>query len=252
MTILVKRSFECEELYDRRFKRCRVMEDLENSINALQQCPSSAAAEEVLAAAAAAALPSSSGECRRRSSDCMDDSPATREPTEKRMRVGSGPSMLERPNVTELGGSNSEASREASIHGWAETVVKSLQGSPSVDEAIRRSSLVLTDMAEEARKAILSEVELTADEPPKHAEDAQELTRVKDMNRILMRGVRGLAERCKRLEGQGDEVVMLRQALEQSQDAQKRLQHSHEVLQGHLRLHLDCSNSDLPWGSAVH
>jgi len=252
MTILVKRSFECEELYDRRFKRCRVMEDLENSINALQQCPSSAAAEEVLAAAAAAALPSSSGE-RRRSSDCMDDSPAAREPTEKRMRVGNGPSMLERSNVAELGSSNSEASREASIHGWAETVVKSLQGSPSVDEAIRRSSLVLTDMAEEVRKATLSEVELAADEPSMHAEDAQELTRVKDMNRILMRGVRGLAERCKRLEGQGDEVVMLRQALGQAQDAQRRLQHSHEVLQGHLRLHLgECNGSALPWGSAVH
>jgi len=244
MSILVKRAFECEELYDQRFKRCRVMEDLENSIDALQQCPSSAAAEEVLAAATAASSTSSFAvreSAVRRSSDCMDDSPSPGQPIEKRMRIDSGPLTTDRPSATP-GNSSS----------WAETLVKALQGCPSVDAAVQRSSIVLTDMAAEVRQATLNEVEPTPPEPSLQSEDVQELTRVRDMNRILMRGVRGLAERCKRLEGQGDEVVMLRQALEQSQDAQKRLQHSHEVLQGHLRLHLDCNNSDLPWGSAVH
>lgn len=251
MSILIKHPIECDEIYDRRFKRCRIMEDLENSIDALQQCPSSAAAEEVLAAATAASSTSSSGD-RRRSSDCMDESP--REPIEKRIRIDSGPSMLQRPEVTELGSSNAEGSSEASIHGWAETVVKTLQGCPSVDAAIQRSSRVLTDMVAEVRQATISEVELTSNEPPPplQSEDVQELTRVKDMNRILMRGVRQLAERCKRLEGQGDEIATLRQALAQSQDAQRRLQHSNDVLQGHLRLSLDGRGSSLPWGSAVH
>lgn len=240
MSILVKRSgFECEELYDRRFKRCRVMEHLEDSINALQQCPSSAAAEEVLAAATAASSASSSGD-RRRSCDTMDDSPSPGHPVEKRMRIDSGPLMTDTPSAT-----------PGSSFSWAETVVKSLQGCPSVDEAVQRSSRVLTDMMAEVRQATLSEVELTVEEPPPHSEDVQELTRVKDMNRILMRGVRQLAERCKRLEGQSEEAATLRQALEQSQDAQRRLQHSHQVLQGHLRLHMD-SPSALPWGSAVH
>lgn len=236
MSILIKRPFD-EDLYDRRFKRCRVMEDLDNSINALQQCPSSAAAEEVLAAAAAASNATSSGE-RRRSSDCMDDAVSPSQRMEKRMRIDSSP-LTEPPNA-QLGSSDS----------WAETLVKTLQGCPSVEEAIQRASRVIGDMAAEVRQVTLSEVEPTSEAPP---EDVQELSRVKDMNRILMRGVRQLAERCKRLEGQSEESTMLRQALEQSQDAHRRLQHSHDVLQHHLRLAIgECSGSALPWGSAVH
>lgn len=252
MSILAKRPLECEDLYDLRFKRCRIIEDLENSIDALQHCPSSAAAEEVLAdlaAATAASSTSSSGE-RRRSNECLDDSPLPREPMEKRMRIDSGP---ERPRVIELG-SNAEASSEAGIHGWAETLVKALQGCPSVDDAIQRSSRLLTDMTAEVRQTTLNEVELTSDHPPPQSEDVQELTRVKDMNRILMRGVRSLAERCKRLEGPTlEEVTTLRQALDHSQDEQRRLQRSNELLQSHLRLHLgECNTSTLPWGNVGH
>eukprot|EP00439_Symbiodinium_sp_Y106_P029296 s932_g3.t1 len=51
--------------------------------------------------------------------------------------------------------------------------------------------------------------------------------------------VHHLAGRCRKLEGSSSEVQSLRQALEQSQETQRKLQHSNQVLQEHLKVHLN-------------
>eukprot|EP00434_Breviolum_minutum_P016308 symbB.v1.2.014370.t1/scaffold956.1/size149065/3 len=64
-------------------------------------------------------------------------------------------------------------------------------------------------------------------------------SRLQHTNKVLLRAVHHLAERSRRLESSSCEVHSLRQALEQSQEAQRRLQHSNQVLQEHLKVHLN-------------
>lgn len=209
------------------------MEELEDSINVMQSYPSTAAVQQVLVAATAA-----SQSTRRSRNSELDTSPCEHE--NKRMRVESETSDDEDSVV---------GAKDNLVRCWAENVVKTLHGCPSVEEAVQRCSRVLTDIQAEVRQATLSEVELASNKPP---QDSEELLSAQNTNRILMRAVKHLAERCKRHEGHNEEIAMLRQSLEQSQDEVKRLQHSTEVLKGHLRLSLDCGRDIVPWGSAVH
>jgi len=140
--------------------------------------------------------------------------------------------------------------------------VKSLHGCPSVEEAKARCARVLEEVEAEVRQATLNEVEQnhpqeggssgSADEEPPQDGAADPTQAMQHTNRTLMRAVHHLAERCRRLEAGNEEMAMLRQALEQSQESQRRLQHSNEMLQGHLRLQLgaECGDRPLPWGNA--
>lgn len=248
--IVGKRPWIYEEFHDH-VKRYRLEDPA-----CLAGCPSWASAEvaavlggaeetkEVVASALACSLDAR----RSRGSHCMEDSP--QEPPEKRLRLGGAASSSDGP-----------AAGSATIRGWAEAIVKALHGCPSVEEASKRCARVLEEVEAEVRQATLNEVERAphdrgcsdpADERPPQ-EGAGSLKDVQKKNRILWGAVHHLAERCKRSEAGNEELVMLRQALEQSQDSQRRLQHSHEVLQAHLRLHLDqCSDRPLPWGNALH
>lgn len=248
MIIGVKRPAIYDAEFQEQVKRYR----LEESFREAAEDPSSpswASAEEVIAAALASAASSAcsmDSQCRRtRVRDIMEDSPQG--PVEKRLRVRS----MDSP---ERGAGSSTASKEAAIRGWAEALIKTLHGCPSVEEAKRRCVGVLEEVDAEVRQATLTEVE---QERPQEEQPPQEgpgsLQAVQHTNKVLMRAVHHLADRCKRLEASSEETVMLRQALEQSQDAQKRLQHSNEVLQGHLRLAMSECSPALPWGSnALH
>jgi hypothetical protein len=214
------------------------MEALEESVNVMQSCPTQAAVQQVLVAADAAS------QGTRRSRD-LDTESSSQEHMEKRLRVD---------DMSDGEDSSSDDRRsggkENFVVGWATNIVKSLHGCPSVEEAVLRCSRHLTDIEAEVRQTTLSEVEVTSNKPPQESEEVQAAQKT---SRILMRAVKHLAERCKRNEGNNDEIAMLRQSLEQSQDENRRLQHSNEVLKGHLRLYLDnCSSGFVPWGSAVH
>lgn len=250
MIIGVKRPPVYEEFHEH-VKRFRLEEASEDYGPG---SPSWSAAEEVIAAALASTL---DGHGRRiRGSHCMDDSP--QEPLEKRLRVGCGPSSVDSSASTSCGSASAgSTSRDATIQGWAEAIVRTLHGCPSVEEASKRCARVLEEVEAEVRQATLNEVERmggsdTSDEPPPQ-EGPGSVQELKHTTRVLMRAVHHLAERCRRLEAGNEEMVMLRQALEQSQAEQRRLQHSNEVLQGHLRLSLDtCHDRPLPWGNPSH
>jgi len=110
MSVAVKRAPLFDALSDRA-KRCRLVEALEDSVNVLESCPTSAAAQVVIEAATA----SLSGR-RTRESDSMDDS----EPFEKRARSG---------EAVFTNTSSASSPPDASRH-RAETVVKALHGCP--------------------------------------------------------------------------------------------------------------------------
>lgn len=136
---------------------------------------------------------------------------------------------------------------EATVRRWAETIVQKLHGCPSVEEAAQRCGQALVEFGTEVRQAALREVETTPEaEPPadvrvdvdeRGAEGSPQ--NLQHTNKVLMRAVHHLAERCRRLEATAAEIPALQQALEQSQDTQRRLQHSNEVLQEHLKVHLN-------------
>jgi len=253
MIIGVKRPPVIEELHDPHLsKRYR----LDTSLDLHPW----ASADDVLAAVASA-----SGATRARSS--LDDVPSP-PPPEKRLRLNS-PSLERSPageDCTALegggGGRHDDNSAETSIREWAEVVVKALHGCPSVDEAAQRCREVLARFGAEVREQVaLREAEASREAAAARAAQAQpssEDERTTEGSqgataRVLMRAVHHLADRCRRLEAGNSETEMLRQALEQSQEAQKRLQHSNEVLQAHLRLHFgDCTDGLVPWGHALH
>lgn len=243
MSVCLKRP-SIYDVFPDHVKRCRLAAALDESIDLLQSHPSSEAAQEVLNAATAA----SCHQHLREDGDVMDDSP--REPLEKRARLGGCPEPFGCMPSSGLGDDQEGDTREADVRGWAESVVKALHGCPSVEVAVQRCSTVLADMTSEVRRATLSEVEPTPKEQTQHSDELQS---AQHTSRILMRAIRHLADRCKRLEGQGDEIGLLRQALEQSQEEQRRLQRANNLLKSHLELHLgNGSNGSLPWGSAVH
>lgn len=183
------------------------------------------------------------------------------EPPDKRLRLGPGPVPLagsgasapcsgERDRDGERDERNAERdgerdgereAREASIRGWTEAIIRALHGCPSVEEAAQRCARALLEFEAEVRQAALREEERREDERPDSPQGLQHT------NRVLMRAVHHLAERCRRLEAGAAEVAQVQQALEQSQEAQRRLAHSNEVLQGHLKLHLDsCRGHPFP------
>jgi len=182
----------------------------------------------------------SSGERRRQFLE--DDASGSGWRAEKRLRVGSheyfaptesSSSGAHSPDPASQGRDAREA-REAAAHTWAEDIVKALQGCPSVEEATQRCARSLVDFEAEVRQAAAG----SAEEP----EGAESVQSLKHTNKVLMRAVHHLAERCRRIEASAAESDELRQALEQSQETQRRLQHSNEVLQGHLKVALDCSH----------
>jgi hypothetical protein len=166
---------------------------------------------------------------------------------DKRLRNSGFESMSQSPGgLAAEDGANAAASTGASTQSWAEAIVKSLHGCPSVDEAVQRCALALANVEADVRRATAKEFETP------EVQQSDVLQAAQNKGRVLMRAVKHLAERCKRLEGacEHDEVAHLRQALVKSQEEQRRLRHSNELLMSHLRLHLgDCRNGVLPWDS---
>jgi len=256
MIIGVKRPPVYDAEFHEHVKRFRLEE--ETSEDAAPGSPGTASIEEFIAAALRSSLDSGNRRCR---TGCgIDDTP--QEPAEKRPRYGLGHTSVDSTGAdnADLGSTPSEAK----IRSWAEAIVRALHGCPSVEEASKRCSRVLEEVEAEVRQATLNEVDRTpvggssgssdcADDqsPTDGADGAGSPQELKSTNRILMRAVHHLAERCRRLEAGNEEVVALQKALEQSQAEQRRLQHSNEMLQGHLRIALaECDGRPLPWGNA--
>merc|ERR1712014_73882 len=116
---------------------------------------------------------------------------------------------------------------------------KSLHGCPSVEQAAQRCAAVLSEFETEVRQMVLREAEQARATNSEEASSNQ--SRLQHTNKVLLRAVHHLAERCRRMEdgSREEELQSLRQALEQAQDAQRRLQHSNEVLQEHIKIHLN-------------
>eukprot|EP00928_Gymnodinium_smaydae_P049315 TRINITY_DN33096_c0_g1_i1.p1 TRINITY_DN33096_c0_g1~~TRINITY_DN33096_c0_g1_i1.p1 ORF type:complete len:278 (+),score=77.89 TRINITY_DN33096_c0_g1_i1:114-947(+) len=138
---------------------------------------------------------------------------------------------------------------------WAATLVRALQGCPSVEEAERRCADVLAGFRDEAFQQAQAEHRQAsgADEAASAAaassdgsptglrSDAEaQAERLVRVNRVLSHGVRQLAARCRRLDAELQEVPRLEAALEEAREAQRRLAHANEVLKGHLVLGLKC------------
>mmetsp|Transcript_62283 Transcript_62283/g.148680 ORF Transcript_62283/g.148680 Transcript_62283/m.148680 type:complete len:244 (-) Transcript_62283:87-818(-) len=199
------------------------------------------AVAEAVVAAAAEATPS--GSEKRRGND-IDECPVF---ADKRLRLSSEGQWV--------GGSSREAAsqveKEASVRGWADTMVRTLQGCPSVDEATHRCSRVLLDFEAEVRQEALQEArqlqeeQQSAEPPADELHSPEALQALQHKNSVLLRAVHHLAQRCKNIEVGSEEVTSLRAELENSQEQVRRLTHSNQVLQGHLRVHLDQSSSDL-------
>jgi len=130
---------------------------------------------------------------------------------------------------------------EASLRGWAEEIVRTLDGCPSAEEAIQRCASTLSEYSREVRQAAVREGEVEASSPevaPRRACEGSTQS-LQHTNKILMRAIHHLAQRCKQMEAAASEVPSMQQALEQAHEVQRRLQHSNEVLQEHLKVHLN-------------
>ncbi|CAK9079565.1 unnamed protein product [Durusdinium trenchii] len=222
MLVSCKRPVTTEELLEPLFKRSRLHDVSmvgpdEPSPVAVQEASS---CDTDFVEAAAEAVEEAE---LRRPVDSQD------QPALKRLR-----GMIEGSNAS---ASSSEA-KEASVNHWAEALVKSLHCCPSVEQAVQRCGVALTEFGSQVRLAALREAEQTREEMRPNTIEAT-CSRLQSTNKVLLRAVHHLAERCRRLEGSSGEVQSLRQALEQSQEAQRRLQHSNQVLQEHLKVHLN-------------
>lgn len=178
---------------------------------------------------------------RRRQPDLLQ------EPTLKRLRLGLPEAAGDGAAGAGAGGNSQE---EAQLRGWAQAIVGALHGCPSVEEAAQRCSRALLEFGQEVRQAALREAESAREEAEEEAAPEMQPStedrlpegagqNLQHTNKVLMRAVHHLAERCRRLEASAAEVPALQQALEQSQEAQRRLAHSNEVLQEHLKVHLN-------------
>mmetsp|Transcript_91688 Transcript_91688/g.163192 ORF Transcript_91688/g.163192 Transcript_91688/m.163192 type:complete len:238 (-) Transcript_91688:82-795(-) len=234
MLVSCKRALTTEELLAPFVKRSR-LSDLPLSSDETIGFPSASDASDTASAcdtevAAAAAEAVAEAERRRLSEDDLQDQPAL-----KRLRgmfEGTSPSA-----ASDSHGPESSANREASIRHWAEGLVKSLHGCPSVEQAAQRCAAVLADFEAEVRQTALREADQAREEM--RSDEAGSSQSLHHTNKVLLRAVHHLAERCRRFEGGSSEVQSLRQALEQSQDANRRLQHSNEVLQEHIKVYLN-------------
>eukprot|EP00927_Polykrikos_kofoidii_P003590 TRINITY_DN11441_c0_g1_i1.p2 TRINITY_DN11441_c0_g1~~TRINITY_DN11441_c0_g1_i1.p2 ORF type:complete len:294 (+),score=67.13 TRINITY_DN11441_c0_g1_i1:104-985(+) len=221
---------------------------------------------------------------RRIHQDMDDDSEADEEmqlPADKRLRqmlaaaAGNSDVLGGSTSASSIGGNaavtaENNAEGEAQARGWAETVVLALHGSPSVEEAKRRCSEVLGDFGAEVRQAAIREADTQSGRSVQetttckknlyadgldYAEENDDsrpqvsLQRLQHSNSVLWRAVRHLAKRCSRFEAEvaapREDISALREQLAQSQEAQRRLAHSNEVLQSHLRVHLDACRGGL-------
>eukprot|EP00927_Polykrikos_kofoidii_P003591 TRINITY_DN11441_c0_g1_i2.p2 TRINITY_DN11441_c0_g1~~TRINITY_DN11441_c0_g1_i2.p2 ORF type:complete len:276 (+),score=63.12 TRINITY_DN11441_c0_g1_i2:104-931(+) len=203
---------------------------------------------------------------RRIHQDMDDDSEADEEmqlPADKRLRqmlaaaAGNSDVLGGSTSASSIGGNaavtaENNAEGEAQARGWAETVVLALHGSPSVEEAKRRCSEVLGDFGAEVRQAAIREADTQSGRSVQENDDSRpqvSLQRLQHSNSVLWRAVRHLAKRCSRFEAEvaapREDISALREQLAQSQEAQRRLAHSNEVLQSHLRVHLDACRGGL-------
>lgn len=164
-------------------------------------------------------------DCRRRPPEKEFEELFEDQPSDKRSRVGQG---MEGPSSDVPPGEG-----DSPVNRWAEDLVRSLQGCPSVEEATQRCSRALGAFEVEVRQNAAREAEVEAAEG---AETAQSLQHTK---KVLMRAVHHLAQRCRAAESSTAEADSLREELEKSREAQRRLAHHNEMLQCHLRLHLD-------------
>lgn len=164
----------------------------------------------------------------------MDD---LQEPALKRLRGMEALSGLGSSSGSEPTADAVDAEKTQAV--WAEALVRSLQGCPSVDEAIQRCSSTLLDFEAEVRQAALREAELREAAAAAAEHRPHEPQNLQHTNRVLMRAVHHLAERCRRLEANGGEAERLRRELEMEKENQRRLLHSNQVLQEHLKVHLN-------------
>jgi len=220
-----------EEWLEPIFKRCRV--DVAMAMAASED-GQSCSQDPVLAASGSRdpVLAACVAERRRHS---MDDFQEAEHPS-KRLCLG-GASVGDGADPCP-GDAGAAGQGEATVKRWAEGIVRALHGCPSMEEATGRCSQALLEFGAEVRQATLREAEAAA--PEMHEERVPEATQsLQHTNKVLMRAVHHLAERCRRLEASAGEVAAVRQELEQSQEQQRRLLHSNAVLQEHLKVHLN-------------
>eukprot|EP00405_Crypthecodinium_cohnii_P027651 CAMPEP_0206503434 /NCGR_PEP_ID=MMETSP0324_2-20121206/54717_1 /ASSEMBLY_ACC=CAM_ASM_000836 /TAXON_ID=2866 /ORGANISM="Crypthecodinium cohnii, Strain Seligo" /LENGTH=208 /DNA_ID=CAMNT_0053992071 /DNA_START=129 /DNA_END=755 /DNA_ORIENTATION=+ len=117
--------------------------------------------------------------------------------------------------------------------GVATHLVQALQGCQSVEEAVRKVEDALTTFEGEVQQNTLKEVEVAAEGT---AENVQSLQHTK---KILMRAVHHLAQRCRQAESTAAETEGVKVELERCREGARRLAHQNDLLQCHLRLHLD-------------
>mmetsp|Transcript_61136 Transcript_61136/g.133902 ORF Transcript_61136/g.133902 Transcript_61136/m.133902 type:complete len:234 (-) Transcript_61136:408-1109(-) len=169
------------------------------------------------------------GESRQRSQIEDFQELFAEQPAEKRFRTmePAGPSQ------SSDGSSDMPLSREAIRRGVATHLVQALQGCQSVEEAVRKVEDALTTFEGEVQQNTLKEVEVAAEGT---AENVQSLQHTK---KILMRAVHHLAQRCRQAESTAAETEGVKVELERCREGARRLAHQNDLLQCHLRLHLD-------------
>lgn len=169
------------------------------------------------------------------------------QPAEKRYRLDGMHEDAAGKNI------NINDNREGALKVWAENTVRALQGAPSLHEAAQRCFHVLSEFETEVRNAAEQEFTSTQEEAaePTCDEPRQQLQSLQHTNRVLVRAVHNLNDRCKRMEASAQEAEALRNALAQSQEGQRRLQHSNEILQGHLKAALDAMEGPEHWVNAM-
>lgn len=126
-------------------------------------------------------------------------------------------------------------SREAAVKVFSEEMVRTLQGCPSVEEAAQRCARVLAAFEVDVRQAAHREAD-AGEAGDGGQESVQSLQHTK---KVLMRAVNHLAQRCRHSQACATEVDSVKNELEMTKEAQRRLQHHNEMLQCHLKLHLD-------------
>lgn len=135
---------------------------------------------------------------------------------------------------------------------WAETLVRALQGCPSIDEAIRRCSKVLGEFSAEVRQTALRDLQQegqlpqASDETPSRSrDDQQDFATQEQMMKAMKKAIVYLMNRCRKLQQDAHDASSLREALEKAQENVSRLQHSNEILRGHLKVHMDAYRNSL-------
>lgn len=156
----------------------------------------------------------------------------------------------------------SREAREVRLRIWAEEVVKTLHGCPSVEEAMARcisvlakvdagareaaSQSIMQEQAAVAAAAQAAEAAAAAERSatgsasnPQAGDDQRSYERLQFTNGVLMRAIRNIQNRCKKAEANASESNALRESLDIADHQIRRLTSSTEVLQSHLKAQLD-------------